>query len=337
MTGAAGSGKRVTLRDVAAHARVSVATASYVISGAEKAAARYTDETADRVRRSAAELHYMPNRMARSVRTGRTGIIQLVLHMLSDPWSQSIAESFNEATSGLGWTTLIAMDSDFAAALSRSEFDAAFVAATGIADAAQWRDALGPVARKVAVYSHDLEPDGFDVIRFDQRRASQVAMDHLLEHRRRVGCLIVEGAADRPEDGVRRDVYVDAMRGAGLDIPDGYIVEHHKDLVDPYRAARLLLDRDDRPDAVFAGADFSAFAAVHTARELGLRVPEDVAVVGIGDSRQAALAGISSVGAVDMGARIVDFVLQRARDAATPTNRILELEPVLFARASTSA
>ncbi|MGH3704704.1 MAG: LacI family DNA-binding transcriptional regulator, partial [Agromyces sp.] len=87
---------RVTLRDVAAHARVSVATASYVLSGTVQEGARYSDETAERVRGAAAELHYLPNRMARSVRTGRTGVIQLVLHMLGDPWTLSIAESFTE-------------------------------------------------------------------------------------------------------------------------------------------------------------------------------------------------------------------------------------------------
>ncbi|MBM7832096.1 LacI family transcriptional regulator [Agromyces cerinus] len=328
---------RVTLREVAAHAGVSIATASYVLTGTQKEGARYSDETAERVRASAAGLHYLPNRMARSVRTGRTGVIQLVLHMLGDPWTLSIAESFTEATPALGWTTLIALDSDFAAALARSEFDAAFVAAADASESTQWRDALGPLARKVSVYSAYLEPDGFDVIRFDERRAARMAVEHLLERRERVACLAIAPDRDSPHESVRRQTYVETLQSAGRSVPDGYIAEYAKDLLDPYRAARLLLDRDDRPDAVFAEADFAAFAAAHTARELGLRVPEDVAVIGIGDSRQAAQSDISSVGAVDMRARIIEFVLARALDAETPTNRILELEPTLFARGSTRA
>ncbi|MFB6612208.1 LacI family DNA-binding transcriptional regulator [Agromyces sp. NPDC056379] len=327
---------RVTLRDVAAHARVSVATASYVLSGTEQEGARYSDETAERVRDAAAELQYLPNRMARSVRTGRTGVIQLVLHMLGDPWTLSIAESFTERAPEHGLTTLIAMDSDFAAALARSEFDAAFVAAAGVAETAQWRAVLGPLARKVAVYSPVLEPDGFDVIRFDDRRASRVAVEHLLERRRRVGCLAVAADVDQPRGSARRQEYIEVLREAGLGVAEGDIAEYEKDLLDPYRAARALLDRADRPDAVFAEADFAAFAAVHTARELGLRVPEDVTVIGIGDSRQSEHADISSVGAVDMRARIIEFVLERALDATTPTNRILDLEPTLFARGSTT-
>lgn len=330
-----GSGKRVTLREVAERAGVSMATASYVLSGTESEGARYSDETAGRVRDAAVELEYRPNRMARSVRTGRTGVIQLVLHMLGDPWTLSIAEAFTEQTPQRGWTTLIAMDSDFAAALARSEFDAAFVAAAGAAYSSDWKDELGPLARKVAVYSSVLEPDGFDVIRFDERAASIIAMAHLLERHRNIGCLAVAADPGQPQGGVRRQVYLEAMREAGLEVPDGFVAEYAKDLLDPYRAARILLDRPDRPDAVFAEADFAAFAVVQTARELGLRVPEDVAVISIGDSRQAEQADISSVGSVDMRAKIIDFVMARAEDAATPGNRILELDPVLFVRGST--
>ncbi|RZU65646.1 LacI family transcriptional regulator [Microterricola gilva] len=330
-----GNAKRVTLREVAERAGVSVATASYVLTGTDKSGARYSEETAVRVREAAAELQYHPNRMARSVRTGRTGVVQLVLHMLGDPWTLSIAEEFTDQAPRHGLTTLIALDSDFAAALARSEFDAAFVAAAGVTQSAQWRKALGPLARKVVVYSAELEPDGFDVIRFDERLAAQMAVEHLLERHRAVACL---SATDESASGSpRRQVYVETLKRAGLDVPDGYIAEYEKDLLDPYRAARLLLNRPDRPSAIFAEADFAAFAAVHTARELGLRVPEDVAVIGIGDSRQAERAGISSVGAIDMRTRIIDFVLARALNETTEPDRLLELEPVIFVRGSTSS
>ncbi|MFF2494002.1 LacI family DNA-binding transcriptional regulator [Agromyces sp. NPDC058064] len=328
---------RVTLREVAAHARVSVATASNVLSGSVQEGARYSDETAERVRQSAVELKYLPNRMARSVRTGRTRVIQLVLHMLGDPWTLSLAEAFTQRAPEYGLTTLIAMDSDFASALARSEFDAAFVAAADATESTQWRDALGPLARKVAVYASDLEPDGFDVIRFDERGAARMAVEHLIEHHRAIACLSAVSGADEPHGGPRRQVYIATMAEAGLPIPDGYIVEYERNLLDPYRGARSLLDRPDPPTAVFAETDFAAFAAVQTARELGLRVPEDVAIIGIGDSGQAEQAGISSIGAVDMRAQIVDFVLARALDSETPANRVLDLKPALFARRSTLA
>ncbi|UNK70484.1 LacI family DNA-binding transcriptional regulator [Microbacterium sp. H1-D42] len=325
---------RVTLRDVAERAGVSIATASYVLSGTDGEGARYSDETAQRVRDAAADLQYRLNRMARSVRTGRTGVIQLVLHMLDDPWTLSIAEAFSERTPAQGWTTLIAMDSDFGTALARSEFDAAFVVAVGATDNTEWRDELGPLARKVAVYSSVLDPDGFDVVRFDERGASQIAMRHLLERTSSVGCLTSIPESGQPEGSLRRQVYLESMREAGHEVPEGYVVEYERDLLDPYRAARVLLDRPDRPAAIFAEADFVAFAAVQTARELGLRVPEDVAVIGIGDSRQAEQADISSVGARDMREKIVAFVLERARDENTPVDRLLELEPTLFVRGS---
>ncbi|MFE6736585.1 LacI family DNA-binding transcriptional regulator [Microbacterium sp. NPDC057741] len=320
---------------MAERAGVSVATASYVLSGTRKSGARFSEETAERVRQVAADLQYLPNRMARSVRTGRTGVIQLVLHMLGDPWTQELAEAFTEQAPAHGLTTLIALDSDFSAALSRSEFDAAFVAAAGATEPGQWREALGPVMRKLVVYSSTLAPDGFDVIRFDERRAALMAVEHLLERHRDIACLSAVSAGAR-EAGVRRGAYLDAMADAGQGVRAEYLAEFAKDALDPYRAARELLSMPDRPTAVFAEADFAAFATVQAARELGLRVPEDVAVIGIGDSGLAESAGISSVGGKDMRERIVAFVLERALDARIPQNRVLELEPVLFERDSTS-
>src|SRR5262245_1049695 len=116
--------KRVTIRDVANRAEVSVATASYVLSGAQSPGARVSTETRERVRDAAKHLDYRPNSMARSVRTGRTGVVQLVLHMLSDPWTVGIAETVTELARTHGLTALIAVDTDYSAALQRVEFDA---------------------------------------------------------------------------------------------------------------------------------------------------------------------------------------------------------------------
>jgi LacI family transcriptional regulator len=324
--------KRVTIRDVAELAEVSLATASYVLSRSESPRARVSDATRDRVWSAARTLDYQPNSMARSVRTGRTGVLQLVLHMLSDPWTVGIAETVTELAPSHGLTALIAVDTDYSAALRRVEFDAAFVAATVGATPEECVEALGPIAKKVAIYSSTLEPRGFDVVRFDDRLASEMAMQHLLESHRAIAHLRTR--VDENTDH-RSKVYRRMMAAAGLPIPTGYIAEYERDLIDPYRAARVLLTREDRPTAIFAATDFSGFAAMHVARELGLRVPEDVAVIGIGDANQSAAAGLSSVGTANLGRQITDFIVARALGEGTPADRLLDLRVELFAREST--
>jgi DNA-binding LacI/PurR family transcriptional regulator len=324
--------KRVTIRDVAQLAEVSLATASYVLSASDSPRARVSQATRERVRNAAQALDYRPNSMARSVRTGRTGVIQLVLHMLSDPWTVGIAETVTERAPEHGLTALIAVDTDYSAALQRVEFDSAFVAAAVGATPEECVAALGPVAKKVAIYSPILEPVGFDVVRFDDHLASEIAMRHLLTDHRAIALLTTrsDGGGD-----ARRDVYESTMRSAGLPIPPGYFMFCERDLVDPYRVAQRLLTRPDRPTAVFASADFIGYAVMQAARELGLRVPEDVAVIGIGDAKQSAAVGLSSVGSADLGEQIADFVIARALDDATPDNRLLDLRVELFARSST--
>lgn len=324
--------KRVTIREVAELAEVSLATASYVLSRSESPRARVSEATRDRVRTAARTLDYQPNSMARSVRTGRTGVIQLVLHMLSDPWTVGIAETITELAPAHGLTALIAVDTDYSAALRRVEFDAAFVAATVGATPEDCVEALGPIAKKVAIYSSTLEPRGFDVVRFDDRLASEIAMTHLLATHRRIALLRTRV---EEEEDLRTVVYRTMMAKAALPVPPGYVADYEKNLIDPYRAAHELLTRDDRPTAIFAATDFAGFAAMHVARELGLRVPEDVAVIGIGDANQSAAAGLSSVGSAGLGAQIADFIVARALGDATPDNRLLDLRIELFAREST--
>jgi DNA-binding LacI/PurR family transcriptional regulator len=324
--------RRVTIRDVAMLADVSVATASYALTGSRARGARVSSETRARVEAAARKLEYSPNSMARSVRTGRTGVLQLVLHMLSDPWTVGIAESVTALAPQHGLTALIAVDTDYSAALKRVEFDAAFVAATVGSTPEECVEQLGAVAGKVAIYSSTLEPRGFDVVRFDDRRASEIAMAHLLERHRAIGFLASQYGGEQDQ---RLNAYRAMMSDAGIPVPDGYIQPYERNLVDPYRAAHELLGRPDRPTAVFTSADFAGYATIQVARERGLRVPEDVAVIGIGDAAQSAAVGLSSVGSPELGRQIADFLFERADHPDTPPGRLLDLELELFARAST--
>ena len=106
--------RRPTLRMVAELAGVSTATVSYVFSGrAGTGGSGVAEATAARVIAAAEELNYRPNTAARAIRTGRSGMVQLSLHMLSDPWSLAVADAVNAEANKHGLTTLILADGDW--------------------------------------------------------------------------------------------------------------------------------------------------------------------------------------------------------------------------------
>lgn len=315
--------RRPTLRMVAELAGVSTATVSYVFSGRNGGDSGVAEPTAKRVLEAAEQLNYRPNRAARTMRTGRSDTVQLSLHMLSDPWSLAVAAAVNEEANRHGLTTLILADGDWYAALDRVESDVAYLDGVGTTDDA--RRKLRELARRgqrLVVFSETLEPDGYDVIRSDALPGCYLAMDHLLERHTAIGCLVAEGAVRSPEHS-RYTPYLERMREHGLPIVASHTATYGETQASAFTAAVELLSQEHRPTAVYATTDFAAIAAINAAHMLGLRVPHDVAVIGVGNTpdAQAVAPTLTTVGPTDFYERQAEIIVGRALEpeAAEPT------------------
>lgn len=316
--------RRPTLRMVAELAGVSTATVSYVFSGRSGGESGVAPATAQRVLDAAEQLNYRPNRAARAIRTGKTGMIQLSLHMLSDPWSLAVADAVNEASKPHGLTTLILADGDWYTALDRVESDVAYVgvAEEDVESSRQKLHDLVARGQRLVVFSETLEPDGYDVVRSDALPGCALVMDHLIERHTEIACLT--GAAQlRPNlPASRYTVYLERMAAGGLTVDPDFTAVYEETQADAFASAVELLSGDRRPTAIFATTDFAAIAAINAAHMLGLRVPHDVAVAGVGNAPDAQLVmpTLTTVGPVDLYQRQADLIVSRAleHDASPP-------------------
>lgn len=309
--------RRPTLRMVAERAGVSTATVSYVFSGrAGASGAGVAEATAARVLAAADELNYRPNTAARAIRTGRSGMVQLSLHMLSDPWSLAVADAVNAEANRHGLTTLILADGDWHAALDRVESDVAYLDGVGLdeEDARRLGD-LVKRGQRLVVFSEHLEPDGFDVIRSDAIPGCELAMDHLLERHTAIGCIAAEGAVRLAGTQVTRYTpYVEKLAAAGISPDPAWTVTYAETQASAFTAAIELLSQENRPDAVYATTDFAAIAAINAAHMLGVRVPHDVAVIGVGNTPDARLIAptLTTVGPTDFYERQARIIVEKA-------------------------
>lgn len=334
--------RRPTLRMVAERAGVSTATVSYVFSGRSGSAsgAGVAEATAAKVLAAAEELNYRPNSAARAIRTGRTGMVQLSLHMLSDPWSLAVADAVNVEANRHGLTTLILADGDWHAALDRVESDVAYLDGIGLdADAVGKLGDLVRRGQRLVVFTEQpLDPDGFDVVRSDAIPGCEIAMDHLLERHTRIGALTAEGAVRlAPTQVTRYTPYLERMAAAGLDVDPAWTATYGDSQSSAFEAAVGLLSREDRPEAIYATTDFAAIAAINAAHMLGLRVPHDVAVIGIGNTPDAQLVAptLTTVGPTDFFARQARIITDRALAPDDSAPRVHEFPWSLFPGAST--
>ncbi|RPK66982.1 HTH-type transcriptional regulator DegA [Streptomyces sp. ADI96-02] len=273
---------RPTSRDVARAAGVSQATVSLVLGG--KWTGRVSGTTAERVRRSAAELGYRPNLAARSLRLGRTRTALLVVPALTN-------EFFARVYTG---AAAVAARHEFGVVLypspdgtgpARDPFASARAALDGVIASSMAADALddlhGAELPLVMLDSDPAGPGAAAYVNLDIPGGMRQVADHLLDlgHRR---FLHLASAVDTWTFSVRARALLERVGGT----PDASVrtVRAPLDVSAGREAAeRALADTADRPTAIVCDDDVLAAGACKAARRLGLRVPDDLSVTGFDD------------------------------------------------------
>jgi DNA-binding LacI/PurR family transcriptional regulator len=277
-------GRSVGLRDVAARAGVSVKTVSNVVNG-------YTHVSpAMRVRVQAAldELEYRPNVSARHLRKGRTGLLALAVPELDFPYFAALANVVVHAAERRGWTVLIEQTSG-EPDRERAVLDGIrslrvdgiiFSPISPLDDELVKRTDPTPMVllgeRAVAAPVHHVSVDNIG--------ASRDATEHLIGLGARRIATIGHEPRLRGTGTLRLQGYLEALQGAGITPDPALIAEtdgYHRE--EGARAMRDLLAHAEPPDAIFAFNDLLALGALREAVDQGLRVPEDLRIIGFDD------------------------------------------------------
>lgn len=275
-----------TLRDVAALAGVSPRTVSNVVNGY----ARVTDATREKVERAIAHLGYRPNVLARNLATGRSGQILVVVPYLDTAYFAELLQVIIAAARKVGYNVLVDQtDGDrghegdlIGRASRRFLFDGMIMSPLGLSQAdLAVRDPDLPL-----VILGERTSDGtFDHVGIDDVAASTDAVRHLIDiGRRRIAAIGDQPYPTGEAAQLRTRGFRAAHAAAGLPLEESLIIGTARfNRIDGATAMATLLDRPDPPDAVFCYSDLVASGAIHTLLERGLRVPEDVAIIGYDD------------------------------------------------------
>jgi len=287
-----------TIAEVARFAGVSVPTVSRVLNGSAPVA----DQTRQRVVDAIERLGYYPNPMARGLSRGLSAAVLAILPNISQP---SVALRLSGLTSVLRDTPYELHLVDFehpeserkralADLVARHHAAGAVIISTppSESDTVRLRNQPAPV---VLV---DTKSDAFPSDAIDDVAGGMLATRHLLGlGHRRIG--FVGDVEDRfvgiPASADRRRGYEQVLFDAGLEASADLVALAPHGLDAAREIAIALLDRPDRPTAVFAASDVQAFGVLEAARALGLNVPDDLSIVGFDDIVSARLVGLTTV------------------------------------------
>jgi alanine racemase len=340
---------RPRIADVAREAGVSKTAVSFAFNSPERLSA----ETATRIREVADALGYRPNPVARMLTQRRTmtlGVLtpQALAVIFSNPFFALLSEGVAQAAEELGYELhfISPLHGSLALAVGRSTVDG--VVAIGLsADHPEVGQIRGAGLPMVLVDSDDLPEHGSVVV--DDEGGARAAAEHVaaLGHRD-VLVIAVEGPVAAVGSGPRRGVTERRLRGyragldaAGVGLSDDRVIAGRSSIDGGASAFLRAWASGARPTAVLAMSDAIAIGTMRAARELGLRVPDDLSVVGFDD--------IDLAGQVDpplttvhqpirqKGAEAVRLLLAEMERAAGHRPEHLRLETRLVVRGSTGA
>jgi len=277
---------------VARLAGVSPRTVTNVVNGY----AHVSPETRQRVQDAIDALGYRTNAAARTLRTGRTGVIGLVVPAIDQPYFAALARSVIAQAAAEGYTVVVEQtegDPDRERVLLRggpigAMFDGLIISPLALtsADLQEAGTRQDPVVllgeRTVAV--------PLDRVVFDNVAAARQATEHLIaQGRRRIAAIGIQVPDEGGTASLRKAGFIQALKAAGLPIPDDYLrrVETVTRASGREQMAQLLKCQP-RPDAVFCFTDLLAIGALRACFEAGVMVPDEVAIIGFDDIEESA-------------------------------------------------
>lgn len=325
------------MRDVARRAGVSVSTVSHVVNKSRAV----SSEARVQVEQAMADLGYRPNALARSLRRQKTHSLGMIVPDNANPFFAEIARGIEDYGFDRGYSIILCnSDGNLQKQAAYVEllverrvagilFVAAGVSTELVHDLQRQRVPLVVIDREVPGVA-------VDTVQTNHYQGGQLATEHLLAlGHRRIAC--IAAGSDLSPSAERVTGYRDTLAAHNLPYDPDLVVLGDFQFESGYRAAAQLLARPQPPTAVFACNDLMAVGCVSAATVLGLRVPNDLAVVGFDDIRLASFTNppLTTIHQPkrEIGRLAMEMLLARINEPDAPP-RSVRLETRLVVRQS---
>jgi len=277
----------VDIRAVAKRAGVSIATVSRAMNGITTVDV----ELAKRVMRAAEELNYTPNTQARALVSGRSGMIGLIVSEITNPFFPELIQSFEDSAVKRGYEILIGSTNYSAERMMQCVRRMVERMVEGVAVMTFGMDedlVQQMVERRIPVVSigpkNNLE--GASSLQVDFRRGLHEAVQHLavIGHRK---IAFISGPLSLDSARQRQKAFHEAMSSISTPVPPQFVIEGDHTMEGGFAGAEKLLSLKEKPTAIVCSNDMTAIGVLHAVSGRGLRVPDDISIIGFDDIHMA--------------------------------------------------
>ena len=286
--------RSVTIQDVAKTAGVSVSTVSRVLNGKVDVAS----ETQDRIRSVIDDLGYTTNLAARSMRSFKKNMVGLIMPDIAYPFAIEVMKGVNQAIAESEFDLLVYTTGDvrksgralheqkYVSLLNNSITDGAVIVAP----------VTGEFSTDAPIVSIDplMSNPNYASVHATNHQGAMDAMNYLFElGHRRIG--FISGRAELESSTRRLKGYRDALEKAGIGVDEQLIAAGDYTTITGVNGTRQLLSLENPPTAIFASNDQMAMGVYQVAEEMGLRIPEDLSVIGFDNIMESKYMGLTTV------------------------------------------
>lgn len=334
------SNKEVTIYDIAEALNVSPTTVSRALNDHHS----ISKETTAAVKKLARKLGYRPNSIASSLRKNKTNTIGVIMPLINRPFIASLISGIEESANDAGYNVIISQTFDSyekevtnAQTLYSSRVDGLIVS---LAMETKNYEHFFPFQQKgipvvfVDRVSYDMETDRVII---DNFAAAYKATEHLID----MGCKRIAHFAGTNHRNIykgRQEGYLNALKTHNLPMDENLIVYSNLSLEEGWKSAEYLLNLPQPPDGIFSANDSAAVSAIQFAKQKGLKVPQDLAIVGFNNDPISSIIdpGLTTIThpAFEMGKIAAQQVLKHKEHKDIVTSETIILKTELLIRES---
>lgn len=328
-----------SIKDVARHANVSISTVSHVVNRTRFV----SDKARQDVEAAIRALGYVPSAVARSLKSNTTRTLGMLIPNCSNPYFAEIVRSVEDHCFASGYTLILCNTDDeplrqgvYLKVLAEKRVDGLIIISTG--EDSDLQDLLQGLTTPTVLLDREVTHVHCDLVETANVQGGQMATEHLvaLGHQR-IAC--IGGPAELSPSAQRIQGWRNALAAAALEAKD---LLWHSDFSSQggFNAMQEILQSGHQPSAVFVCNDLMGIGALSAAHEAGLRIPQDLSVIGFDDIELARFTSPPLTTIVQPKQRIgrlaVDMLLERIQGGRLDTKQVL-LQPELIVRASTAS
>lgn len=333
--------KKTTIYDIAEKLNLTAATVSRALNNNLK----ISENTRKLVQETAAEMNYEQNTLARALKSGKSFNVGVIVPRMDSNFFASVIRGIEEELYTKGYHVIVCqthnqekLENENISSLINAQVDGILMS---ISNAKTKNKVFNNLSQKhipLIFFDRKKEIDGVSSVTIDDYNGAYEATKHLINQ----GCKRIAHLSNDRSLEIFKNRYLgykQAIIDHRLDFDESLVIETRSKVEEGRKTMKILLDMEIRPDAVFSSSDFTALGAIQEIKEYGLRIPEDICVVGFANepfTRFMELS-ISSVdqSPIEMGKIAAQVFLEEVNNGKKiKTEKQVVLTPELIVRKS---